>query len=71
MTVATLSYGLNEEYKVVVLAKEEVRVPISVMGLNSKETKYQMYYRSSNDLTNVIIGYASYSSNLPIILISN
>ena len=65
MTVATLSYGLNEEYKVVVPAKEEVRVPISVMGLNSKETKYQMYYRSSNDLTNVIIGYASYSSNLP------
>ena len=65
MTVATLSYGLNEEYKVVVPAKEEVRVPISVMGLNSKETKYQMYYRSSNDLTNVVIGYASYSSNLP------
>ena len=65
MTVATLSYGLNEEYKVVVPAKGEVRVPISVMGLNSQETKYQMYYRSSNDLENVIIGYASYSSNLP------
>ena len=65
MTVATLSYGLNEEYKVVVPAKGEVRVPIAVMGLNSQETKYQMYYRSSNDLENVIIGYASYSSNLP------
>ena len=65
MTVATLSYGLNEEYKVVVPAKGEVRVPISVMGLNSQETKYQMYYRSSNDLGNVVIGYASYSSNLP------
>ena len=35
------------------------------MGLNSQETKYQMYYRSSDDLTNVIVGYASYSSNLP------
>ncbi len=65
MTVATLSYGLNEEYKVVVPAQGEVRVPIAVMGLNSQETKYQMYYRSSNDLENVIIGYASYSSNLP------
>ena len=65
MTVATLSYGLNEEYKVVVPAKGEVRVPIAVMGLNSEETKYQMYYRSSDDLTNVIVGYASYSSNLP------
>ena len=65
MTVATLSYGLNEEYKVVVPAKGEVRVPIAVMGLNSQETKYQMYYRSSDDLTNVIVGYASYSSNLP------
>ena len=65
MTVATLSYGLNEEYKVVVPAKGEVRVPIAVMGLNSEETKYQMYYRSSDDLTNVIVGYASYSSHLP------
>ena len=65
MTVATLSYGLNEEYKVVVPVKGEVRVPIAVMGLNSRETKYQMYYRSSDDLTNVIVGYASYSSNLP------
>ena len=65
MTVATLSYGLNDEYKVVVPAKGEVRVPIAVMGLNSEETKYQMYYRSSDDLTNVIVGYASYSSYLP------
>ena len=65
MTVATLSYGLNEEYKVVVPAKGEVRVPIAVMGLNSEETKYQMYYRSSDDLTNMIVGYASYSSHLP------
>lgn len=65
MTVATLSYGLNEEYKVVVPAKGEVRLPIAVMGLNSHETKYQMYYRSSDDLTNVIVGYASYSSHLP------
>ena len=65
MTVATLSYGLNDEYKVVVPAKGEVRVPIAVMGLNSEETKYQMYYRSGDDLTNVIVGYASYSSNLP------
>ncbi len=65
MTVATLSYGLNEEYKVVVPVKGEVRVPIAVLGLNSRETKYQMYYRSSDDLTNVIVGYASYSSNLP------
>ena len=65
MTVATLSYGLNEECKVIIPAKGEVRVPIAVMGLNSQETKYQMYYRSSDDLTNVIVGYASYSSNLP------
>ena len=65
MTVATLSYGLNDEYKVVVPAKGEVRVPIAVMGLNIEETKYQMYYRSSDDLTNVIVGYASYSSHLP------
>ena len=65
MSVATLSYGLNDEYKVVVPSKGEVRVPIAVMGFNSQETKYQMYYRSSDDLSQVIIGYASYSSNLP------
>lgn len=65
MTVATLSYGLNDEYKVIVPANDEVRVPFAVMGLNSEETKYQMYYRSSDDLTKVIVGYASYSSNLP------
>ena len=65
MTVATLSYGMNEEYKVVVPAGEEVKVPIAVMGLNSVATKYQMYYRSSDDLTKVIVGYASYSEYLP------
>ena len=65
MTVATLSYGINEEYKVVVPAGEEVKVPIAVMGLNSVATKYQMYYRSSDDLTKVIVGYASYSEYLP------
>ena len=65
MTVATLSYGMNEEYKVVVPAGEEVKVPIAVMGLNNIATKYQMYYRSSDDLTKVIVGYASYSEYLP------
>ena len=65
MTVATLSYGMNEEYKVVVPAGEEVKVPIAVMELNNIATKYQMYYRSSDDLTKVIVGYASYSEYLP------
>jgi len=70
LRVGELSYNiqsdsLNDAYQVTVGAGSESIIEITVTSLAPVASKYQMVYRSDNDLTNVVVGYSSESVELP------
>ena len=67
LEVGTLTYSLNGNsvYQTSVAPGEELEIEITLTSLASVASKYQMWYKSGNDLTNVVVGYSSESTDLP------
>ena len=63
LEVGNLSHSLESE--VVVPAGESVKTKVIVKNTENKESKYQLVYKSNDDLEGISVGYSGYSSNLP------
>ncbi len=62
--VGTISYSvdspdLNDSYQVTVEAGKTLALDLSITSLTSIGSKYQVYYSSEHDLTNVNVGYST------------
>ncbi len=61
LQVGNLSYEMSFK----VLAEEEKVIEYTVQSLDEIDSKYQLYYKSKNNLEQVTIGYAAWSKSLP------
>jgi len=70
LRVGALSYNiesssLNDAYQATVEAGGETVIEITVTSLAPIASKYQMVYRSENDLTDIVVGYSSATVDPP------
>jgi len=61
--VGKLIHSLNSDVKL--KSGEKKQIDLIVKSNDDIASKYQVYYKSSNDLTDVLVGYSSDSTDLP------